>query len=134
VGAGDLTSKDNPFSPVEDATFRELASNYESYDKHEMIYTPEGRLPVRLRLYFRWFPSDTKLEGRYLVVMAMSEASILNSVSAWVPVMSIALIIITAVLNFAMVEIICTRRKEACDVCSNPEDEGEAEESGEKDA
>ncbi|MDR1638216.1 MAG: hypothetical protein LBC41_00355 [Clostridiales bacterium] len=129
VGAGDLISQSDPFNPVADKTFREYANSYESYDKLEMIYAPEEKLPVNLRLYFRWFPSDASIGHRYLVVMAMSEESILNSVSTWVPVMSITLIIITTILNFAMVEIICTRKQEESDTRDDEDDPEEKKEN-----
>ena len=68
-------------------------------------FTPEGQPERDMHIYFRWVPTDTELEHRYLLVVAISEYSITNSISEWVSwggVAEIGLMIVITFVNAYM--------------------------------
>jgi hypothetical protein len=66
-------------------------------------FEAEGVQGRDMYLYYRWVPTDETLEGRFLTVIAISSFSVRASVSDRIGYSVIVLILVTTVLNLALV-------------------------------
>ncbi|MDR1570774.1 MAG: hypothetical protein LBS72_09850 [Oscillospiraceae bacterium] len=56
--------------------------------------------------YYRWVPTEETLEGRFLAVVAISSYSVKNTLSGSITYWIVAMILITTVLNLALVAML----------------------------
>ena len=72
------------FEPLLDPGFLDATKSNQSGD-YVMSFTPEGEPPRDMYLYYRWVPTDTSLDGRFLLVIAISSFSVANKLTSWIP-------------------------------------------------
>ena len=101
-----LSYENAPFEPVDYPEFIQAAANNE---KGELIlkFKPANDIERDMHVYYRWVPSDSSLDNRFLTVVAISKYSITTVSEKWIGYGALALIIITTILNFTMVALIC---------------------------
>ncbi|MDR1599692.1 MAG: hypothetical protein LBS11_07470 [Oscillospiraceae bacterium] len=100
-----VTEYDAPFNPNEYPEFvRAVHANMSG--EFTAMYEPEG-LPVRaMHLYFRWVPSDPRIQERFLLVSGASHLSVQTKESMRLVMGITALIIVTTLLNCAIVVLL----------------------------
>ena len=54
-------------------------------------FAPAGDKTRDMHVYFRWMPSDSSLDQRFLVVVAISEYTINTTISVWMEILIVAL-------------------------------------------
>ena len=91
-----------PFIPMLDPNFLDEVCKNESGD-YVMAFTPKGEPTRDMRIYYRWVPSNRQLEGRYLLVVAISTYSISTPMAVWYTIGSVGNIIITFAIEVALV-------------------------------
>ena len=70
-------------------------------------YAPPESEERDMLVYFRWVPTDISLENRLLTVVAISHYSITTQFADWITYGSVALIVITTLLNLLLVAFLC---------------------------
>jgi hypothetical protein len=95
-----------PFDPT---VYPEFITAVRENEQGKLVlrFDPEIAATRDMYLYFRWVPTDVSLSNRYLTVVAISKYSVSNVSADWVGYGAVALIIITSVLNFVMIAVIC---------------------------
>jgi len=73
-----------------------------------LSYEPDGEEARDMYIYYRWIPTDSTLQGRYLAVVAVSNYSVTNRISDWVGIGAMGLIIVVTALN-VILAILLTR-------------------------
>ena len=76
-------SYSSAFEPLEDSAYCGFVRSNDS-GVYLMPYTPADAPEREMHIYHRWVPSDNRLEGRYLLIVAISEYSITNNLASWV--------------------------------------------------
>ena len=87
----------SPFEPTVYPEFVEAVRTTELGDL-TMAFTPPGSQTRPMYLHYRWVPSDKAIRDRVLLVTAISKFSLNASISTWVQVSTIVLVL----LSFAM--------------------------------
>jgi len=113
------TNQNTPFAPMDspdfiaDVTAKEQGNLIISYNS-----TPTE---VReMHVYFRWIPTNTTLEGRFLTVIAISEVAVTTPTLNWAWFGAIALVILTAATNLTTAHTLTTaKRKKPIDAKEN---------------
>ena len=83
-------------SPFEPAVFPEFVDAVTTSESGQLVlpFTPPGDNERDMFLQYQWMPSNPNLPNRVMVVVAISSYSVNSSVSAWIQVLAVALIII----------------------------------------
>ena len=95
----------SPFTPFEFSAFRDAVATQES--GHLIIgYTPENQSFRELHLYFRWMPTYSSTQERFLLVAGVSRYSITANVSLWVSAGQWIGMLVTFVLNVWLIMLL----------------------------
>ena len=66
-------------------------------------FTPAGDAERDMLVHFRWIPTDSSLDGRYLVVVGISSYSVSTEIPQWVSVGQIVSMTITCIITVGVV-------------------------------
>jgi len=69
-------------------------------------FTPSNGPARDVYLHYRWIPTGPQYNNRFLVVVAMSKYTIVTQTEGWYKTGSVALIVVTSILNIAMIAVI----------------------------
>jgi hypothetical protein len=104
-----------PFEPFLDkehgAEFTALvraAANREGRDTVEngeyiMRFAPDGAEPRDMYIYFRWVPTDSNLNSRFLVIVAVSEYSVISEINERMSFVGLVNIALSYLGEFAVI-------------------------------
>ena len=95
----------SPIDPLDYKEFRDLVNSQED-GKYTIGYTPDNQTYRELHLYFKWMPTYTPENERFLVVAGVSLYSVVTKVALWVSVGQWISMIITFAFNVWMVLMI----------------------------
>jgi hypothetical protein len=93
---------DDPFNPVTYPDFVEAVQSNES-GEFSIVYQPVGYTSRVMHMYYRWLPSNPDIKERFLLVSGVSNMSVQTNESMQLVLGIAALIIVTTVLNCAIV-------------------------------
>ena len=82
----------SPFEPTTYATFVEAVTATESGDL-VLPFSPPGSEERDMYVHYKWLPSDTALQNRFLAVVAISKYSVNTRISTWVQATAIVLVV-----------------------------------------
>ena len=99
-------SYSSAFEPLEDIAFADTVLTTE-YGEYVMPYTPDGDATRDMHIYYRWIPTDSELEGRYLAIVAVSKYSIQSTLPHGVWTLPIAIGTIATMFITASVWLLC---------------------------
>jgi hypothetical protein len=95
------------FNPILYPSFREEVFENEMGD---MIihYKPKPLAGDEwdVHLHYRWVPTNKEMKDRILIVVGISKETLVTKIADWYNISSVALIIVTTLLNIAMVVVI----------------------------
>ena len=94
------------FEPLEDNAFADTVLTTER-GEYVMPYTPDGDVTRDMHIYYRWIPTDSALDGRYLAIVAVSKFSIQNTLPRGIWTLPLALCLTTVVCDMAAVWLLC---------------------------
>ena len=90
------------FEPLEEPHFEAIVRTHDS-GTYIMPYSPEGEDTRDMHIYYRWIPTDNKLTGRYLAMVAVSRYSVESILPMGVWILPVALCAITTAFITAAV-------------------------------
>jgi len=88
----------SPFEPTLHEAFVRAAASNESGDL-VLPFTPPGSEARDMYVHFKWLPSDTALQNRFLAVVAISKYSVNTRISTWVQATAIVLVLASFVIT-----------------------------------
>ena len=92
------------FDPTEFPSFADTVLSSESGEL-ELPYD-NGSWTSAMRLHYRWFPEDSRLENRSLLVIGVGEESVM-AFHSWLVVGVVVLIAVTFLINMTFVLLLC---------------------------
>ena len=92
----------NLYDPFAGTTFKEEVLANES-GNFIAPFKPDGEAERDMHIYFRWVPTNTELNNRYLTVVAISEYSVSNHAGDWIGWGAIWLLGTVTLLNVGMI-------------------------------
>ena len=95
------------FDPMEYTDFVTAVYNNQTLGDMVIKFKPADEAEREVYVHYRWIPTGSSFNDRFLVVIGISKLTIVTQTDGWFRVGSIALILITTVLNIAMVAVIC---------------------------
>jgi len=95
-------SYSSAFEPLTDAAFQDAVRANDS-GTYVLPYTPDGDETRDMHIYYRWIPTDSSFEGRYLAVVAVSRYSVESILPLGVWALPLALCAVTTALITAAV-------------------------------
>jgi hypothetical protein len=93
------------FDPLKSPAFLQHVTSYERGDL-TIWYADSENTGLEMFVYYRWVPTDQTLEGRFLLVLALSTDTIHTKMLDSIGVAAVVLIIATTVLNIALVTLL----------------------------
>ena len=93
------------FDPFIDRGFKQAVLTH-AQGSYVVKYTPADQPERDMHIYYRWVPTDTSLDQRFLSVVAISEFSISSHTADWVGWGALMLIATVTVLNIALVALL----------------------------
>ena len=99
-------SYSSAFEPLEEPEFKSKVLDSES-GTHVMPYTPEDDVTRDMHIYYRWIPTDSQLDGRYLAIVAVSRFSVESILPGGVWILPLMLCAVTTLFITAAVWLLC---------------------------
>ena len=99
-------SYSSAFEPLTDEDFSAVVRKNNA-GEFVMPYTPDEDVTRDMYIYYRWIPTSTEHDGRYLAVVAVSKYSIQSMLPAGVWALPMALCIVTTIIVTTAAWLLC---------------------------
>jgi hypothetical protein len=100
------THENAPFDPLAYPQFTEAVCTNETGEL-TLLYNATDTEAREMRVIWRWVPTDTTLDGRFLTVVAISRTAVTTPMAAWVSAGQLASILVTFALEAWLVLLLC---------------------------
>jgi hypothetical protein len=108
-----LTSRTSESAPFDPLTSEQFIEDAEANETGNLIISYNST-PTEVRdmhVYFRWVPTDTSLDGRFLTVVAISKVAVTTPTLNWAWGGAVALILLTLATNITILHLTTSKRR-----------------------